>query len=100
MITNEQKAQEELKKQYAMFRINMVVFWILVNGCYIIFIMNLATAEQVWINAPNHTSTLEGIALYMAGMVVFKVVCGFCHIFRMKWKYNCNAKLAVKRVNL
>ena len=38
MILKERGKQEELKKEYAMFRVNMVVFWVLLNGLYIIFI--------------------------------------------------------------
>ena len=39
MITEEAKQQAELKKVYAMFRVNMVVMWIVINVCYIIGIL-------------------------------------------------------------
>ena len=78
----------------------MVVFWFVLNGVYIILIISTATYELEWINAPGHTSFIEILSLYMAGMVVFKVCSGFVHIFRMKWQYNCDSKLKVKKVDL
>ena len=83
-----------------MFRINMVIFWILINGLYTILIMTYATKDLIWINAPGHTSFIEGLSLYLAGMVVFKVTCAIVHILRMKWQYNCNPKLAIPKFNL
>lgn len=79
----------------------MVVFWILLNCAYIIIIVDTATKNDIeWINAPGHTSFIEVLAMYMAGMVVFKVISGYIHIAKMKWQYNCNPRLSVKKIDL
>lgn len=82
-----------------MFRVNMVVFWIIINGCYVVAILAVNAVLLPLINGP-HFSFVECLATFMSGMVLFKFFFGCLHILTMKIQFNCSTKLTIRKVNL
>ena len=83
-----------------MYRVNMLVFWMLSQVAWIIFITFVNNQTHMTMNVPGEFTFIIVLSSYLAAMVVFKVVFAAVHILKMKFQYNCCPKLKVERVNL
>jgi hypothetical protein len=89
-FTANKKKQETIKGDYAVFRTNFVFFWMIMNGIYVVFILLL-------VNGTGHRTTrndgtfgyLEVFSLYLAGLVIFRVVFAIMYIVSWKAAYCC-----------
>ena len=88
MITDQKKQQEELKKTYQMFRVNMVILWMLCNFLYMTAIISWNSDILPKISGPGWTF-VEVFAAFMGGMVIFKTVFASFHIVYIKLLYSC-----------
>ena len=93
------KKQENLKKDYEVYRVNFFTFWIIINFTYIIVIDSVIANKQVDIN-DGKIHFLEAISICFAGIVIFKVVCCLLYLFMFKIKLSCSDDLKVQEIDL
>jgi len=100
-FTANKKTQEKIKGDYMVFRTNFVFFWMILNGFYVVFILLL-------VNGTGHRTTrndgsfgyLEIFSLYLAGLVVFRVVFAILYIIGWKWAYCCFKRYKIQHHDL
>ena len=65
------------------YRANFLFFWFCANGFYFVFILSLSQlGDKTEVNTGG-IDVLTGFALYLAGVVLFKVF--FASLFMCKW---------------
>jgi hypothetical protein len=84
-----------MKQNYQMFRVNFVVFWIISNLGFILVVEKITNGNTKDVVNDGSIGTLEVFALYLAFMVVYKVIFGGLHILRFK-KRNFDKKYKIK----
>jgi len=93
------KKQEELKKNYEMFRVNFFIFWILINGAYVFFLGSSVSSNSPTINDGNW-GFLEWFSLYLSGIVIYKVVFAALHLLRFRFRVYCYKDLRTKEIDM
>ena len=89
-FTADKAKQDRIKGDYMVFRTNFTFIWIVANGLYLILILWL-------VNGSGHRTTvnsgdfgyLEIFSLYLAALVVFRVLFAVLYILNWKFKYCC-----------
>lgn len=93
------KKQAELKKSYEMFRVNFFVFWVVLNIVYVLFIGTAVASNSRTVNN-GQWHFLEVFSVYLAGVVVYKVVFAIMHLIRFKFRVYCYNDMRTERVDL
>mmetsp|Transcript_15193 Transcript_15193/g.23457 ORF Transcript_15193/g.23457 Transcript_15193/m.23457 type:complete len:300 (-) Transcript_15193:522-1421(-) len=94
--------QQELKTKYMMFRTQFMMFWVVCNGLYVIIIEALVNQPTTQVLNDGSYGFLEGFAVFIASLVVFRFGFGLLHILSTKFRTNCrkDRKYNVDEVNL
>ena len=74
----------------------MVLFWVIINGFYTIFILNFVVNEVKYFNSPDHISFIEAISIYVCAIIIFKISFGILHTMKMKYLYFWHNELQIK----
>ena len=70
------------------------------NGAYFVAVLRLGQAGDIYdVNSGNFT-LLEGFAMFIAGIVAFKVFFAFFNILSWKYKYYMDDRYKITRCNL
>lgn len=93
------KKQAELDKDYKMFRVNAVAYWIILNVMWMLGLTLMNEIKTTHMN-DGKARVMDISAMFMAGIVLYKVVFGSLHIIWFKIRVNCNQKFAVQKYNL
>jgi len=110
ILTVDAKKQQELKTNYMVFRVNFLAFWIAANGAFAIVVENYADGSFRNYTTPKDGKLprindgtigfLEFFALYLAALVVYRVIFGTLHILKFKILTNCSKKYKTPRFDL
>ena len=87
-LSSNQQKQQELKNRFMMFRAHFITFWALCNVAYVIIVEALVDKPKQIMN-DGTWGFMEGFAVFIAGLVLFRFVFGLLHILRFKFKVNC-----------
>lgn len=82
-----------------MFRVNALAYWIILNSCYILLLTYVNSMKVTSIN-DGSIRYIDGIALFLAGIVLYKVFFASLHILWFKLRIMCNPKMKVQTYNL
>ena len=78
-----------------MFRVKCLVGWLCLNVCFLIgvtYIVNMKTNQE----NDGKLATLEIMAIYFCGMLLYKLIFGALHILKFKLMVNCSDVYMVK----
>jgi len=84
---------------YKMFRTNFVLFWLTVNTVYYIVITLTVNSS---VDSKLHDSDSEYLAyfaIYLAALVIFRVLFALIYICKWKMRYNCCKSYKVVPLN-
>lgn len=93
------KKQAELKKNYEMFRVNFFIFWVILNGVYILFLGSAVESNSITVNN-GEWHFLEWFSIYLAGVVVYKVVFASLHLLRFRFRVYCYKDMRTENLDL
>jgi len=88
------KKQVELEKDYKMFRVNALAYWILLNSIYMLALTMLNNIKATKIN-DGSIRLIDGTAMFLAGIVLYKVIFGSLHILWFKLRVMCRQDFKV-----
>lgn len=90
-----------MAKNYQMFRIEFLAFWVVANVGYCIGLNHLAIGKKSNVMNDGSYGVLEYFAMYLAFVVVFRFFFAACHIVSMKFKYSVKKSIyGIEEVNL
>ena len=82
-VTADRKKQDVLRLEYQVYRANIVFLWVIVNMLFA-FLTTFIVGETETSEVINHGFTfLDGFAMFIAGLVFFKVF--FAAIYILSW---------------
>lgn len=86
------------------FRVNFLSFWVVCNGAYAMIVESYAAKpfdkQKIYFANDGSMGFLEIFALYLAGLVVFRLFFGGIHILRMKYNFNVEIKYKTERYDM
>jgi len=82
-MTESQKKAIALQQDYQMFRINFLLFFVMVNYGYVVLIDGFVKKQNEIANDGVNTF-IDVFTYFLCGMVYFKFFFGFLHIMKMK----------------
>jgi len=84
-----------------MFRAQFLIFWIMCNCLYVITVQALVNKPTMVMNNGDW-GFMEGFALFIAFLVLFRFVFGLLHICSFKFRVNCrkSREYNIKKVDL
>ena len=94
MLTINAKKAAQLKSNYMVFRVNFLAFWILSNTVFCVVINNYTSistyTEKDGLKLTNdgEMTFLQVFALFLASIVVFRVLFASVSIVKFKFLYN------------
>ena len=88
-VAIDRKDQEKAKADYQVFRSNFVFFWIVVAFAYYIMIDLASQQNENREIIDNDQGYLEGFALYLAALAIFRFFFGSLYLLKWKYYYNC-----------
>ena len=74
--------------QYQVFRANVLFIWLCANGAFFYIVLGLSSGGDPTLVNDGAFGPLQGFTLFLAGIVVYKVV--FAALYVCKWKYRYN----------
>ena len=83
------KKQLELEKNYKMFRVHKLCMWGVVNVIYVVVISEVSTASVTTTMNDGKIRPLDGFALFLAGIVAYKVFFAIIHLLYFKVRVGC-----------
>ena len=84
-FTDAQKKQAELKKEYEMYRVKFLMFWICGNAAYIIIVKSWMQSSSD-IKNDGEIDFLVGFAFVVAYLALFRLFSALFHILRFKFR--------------
>lgn len=99
-FTSNAAEQQQTKIKYMAYRANFLFFWLVLNGCYFVFVLVLGEVGNTYIVNDGSIDVLTGFALYLSGIVVFRIFFAILYLCKWQWRYNFNPKYKIKEVNL
>ena len=90
-FTANEGKQEKSKADYMVFRTNFTFFWMISNGLYLVLILWLVngSGDRTVVNSGSF-GYLEVFSLYLAGLVMFRVIFAALYILSWKFSYSCS----------
>ena len=103
-LSSNAKKQQELKANYQVFRVNFLACWILMNAVFALVLETTYTAsvddtKTYYIN-DGKMQFITVFALFMSGIVVYRVGFALIHLFKFKTISNISRKYKVTKFNL
>ena len=71
-----------------MFRVNFFIFWVILNGGYILVLSSKVGSNSPTIN-DGTLGFLEYFSMYIAGIIVYKVIFAALHLIRFRFRLYC-----------
>jgi len=87
------------ENDYKVYRTNFVLIWLLANvGYYIMIIEVTSTSDGAELGdiRDKDTGYLTYFSLYLAGLVLFRLIFSLMYILKWKCRYTCSKKYKVK----
>lgn len=96
------QTQASTKIRYETYRANFLFAWLVSNGAYFVFVLRLGKTNNSQVKEINNgqITLLDGFTLYLASIVIFRVVFGFAHAFKWQFRYAFDRRYAIKEYNL
>ena len=92
--------QRETTINYKAYRANFLFLWFCANGAYFVVVLRLAaSADQYDVNSGKF-NVLDGFSMYLAGIVVFRVIFALLYVVKWQWRYARNPNYQVNEYNL
>ena len=88
------KKQMELDKDYKMYRVNGLAYWIILNTAYVFFLTYINDMKVTSVN-DGKIHQIDGIAMFLAGIVLYKVTFDSIHILWIKFRVMCRQDMKV-----
>ena len=104
-LSGDAKKQQELKANYQVFRVNFLTFWIAANAIFAILVETYAQmphheeGKPITVN-DGSMGFLEIFAIYLACLVLYRVLFGSLHILKFKMRANCIKRYFVPKFNM
>jgi len=70
------------------------------NGAYFYFVLSLAGSDSPTEINNGSVGALQVFTLFLAGLVIYKVIFATIYVCKWKCRYNCKKEYKVKRYNL
>ena len=83
------KQQAELDKDYKMFRVNFVAYWVVGNVLWVLFLTIISNIHTTHLN-DGVPRAMDISAMFLSGIVVYRVFFGGLHILWFKIRVMCN----------
>ena len=102
-FTANKKLQEKTEGDYKVFRTNFVLGWLAANMGYYIMIVELVNSNSggtVGEIIDSDQGYLTYFSIYLAALVLFRVIFSVIYILLWKFRYNCQGKYKVEERNL
>ena len=78
----------------------MLFIWLCCNGAYFYIVLKLTSSGDPQYINDGSFGPLQGFTLFLAGIVVFRVIFATIYVCKWKWRYNFDKRYAVKPFNL
>lgn len=82
-----------------MFRVNFFIFWVVLNSAYILILGSQVGSTSPTIN-DGSIGFLEGFSMYLAGVIVYKVVFAALHLLRFRFRLYAYSDMKIKNVDM
>jgi len=89
----------ELDKDYKMYRVKALAYWIMINTVYVFGLSYINSMKVTKVN-DGTIRIIDATALFLAGIVLYKVTFGMAHILWFKIRIMCNKDMKVNDVDL
>lgn len=99
-FTAKVEEQKNTENNYKSYRANFLFFWLCCNGVYFVSILILGEIANGYVVNDGTFNVLTGFALYLAGIVVFRVVFSALYLSKWHYRYTCDKKYYIPEVNL
>ena len=99
-FTSNKNTAAQSEGDYKVYRTNFVLIWLVANAAYYIMIVELVDSSGGSTVRNSDSGYLAYFSIYLAGLVVFRVLFAVLHICKWKIRYNCSKHYKVKSVNL
>lgn len=82
-----------------MYRVNALAYWVILNTLYIFGLTYINNLKVTKVN-DGHIHYIDGIALFLSGIVIYKVTFALLHIGWFKLRVMCFQDMKVQNYNL
>ena len=86
--------------QYQVFRANVLFIWLCANGAFFFIVLGLSSGGDPTLVNDGAFGPLQGFTLFLAGIVVYKVVFAALYVCKWKYRYNFDKKFQVHEFSL
>ena len=87
--------QKETQINYKAYRANFLFLWFCANGLYFVVVLELGqSGDQDEVNDGTFT-VLDGFSMYLAGVVIFRVIFATLYVIKWQIRYNFNQKYKI-----
>lgn len=66
----------------------MLFIWLCANGAFFFIVLGLSSGSDPTLVNDGSFGPLQGFTLFLAGIVVYKVVFAALYVCKWKWRYN------------
>lgn len=85
---------------YKAYRANFLFLWLCANGAYFVLVLELGSVgDQFDVNSGKFT-VLDGFSMYLAGIVIFRVLFAFLYVVKWQIRYWRSPKYQIEEYNL
>jgi len=85
---------------YQEFRGNVLFIWLCANGLYFYFVLSLTGSGDPTLVNDGTFGPLQGFTMFLAALVIFRVIFATIYVCKWKWRYNFNKNYRVTEYNL
>ena len=86
-ISAKANVQKETQINYKAYRANFLFLWFCANGAYFVLVLRLGeSGDQYEVNS-GAFSVLDGFSMYLASVVLFRVIFAFLYVVKWQWRY-------------
>lgn len=98
-VTAAKKTAVELEKDYKMYRVNFVAWWIVLNALWMLALTLINSIHYKDMN-DGTIRVIDVTGMFLSGIVVYKVFFGSLHIIWFKIRVTCNPKFKIQNFNM
>jgi len=92
--------QKKTMINYKAYRANFLFIWFCANGAYFVTVLRLGeSGDEYDVNSGKFT-VLDGFSMYLAGIVIFRVIFALLYVLKWQCRYAFNPKYQIAEYNL
>jgi len=92
--------QKQTQISYKAYRANFLFLWFCANGLYFVIVLELGkSGDEDEVNDGSF-SVLDGFSMYLAGVVIFRVLFATAYVLKWQWRYSFNPKYKITENSL